>query len=379
VNAVYDVVVVGGGIVGFSTAYHCVREGLRTLLLDRADPGRATDAGAGILSGGTSASEDAAWLAFATAAVRYYDVLLRLLEEDRAGETGYARCGLILVAASQDEVEAFDASVAHVFQRQQRTAWPSPDDLYEISPAQAREKFPPLGHVLRALYSRAAARMDGRLFTQALRRAAEARGLIVESASVERLLITGGKVTGVVADGQSYSAAHVVVAGGAWSNAFARQLNISIPVEPQRGQIIHLQLPEARTDEWTIVTAFRGHYIVPWPGGRVVVGATRETGAGYDPRLTAAGVHEVLSEALRVAPGLATAGIAEMRVGLRPLSQDGRPLLGRVPTAEGVLVATGHGPAGLQLGPYSGKVICDLLLGRRFEADLSPFQIARFM
>jgi D-amino-acid dehydrogenase len=232
--------------------------------------------------------------------------------------------------------------------------------------------------VLRALYSRTAARMDGRLFNQALQRAGEFRGLTAKRASVDRLLLDNGRVTGVIAGGTSYRAPRVVIAGGAWSKLVDEQLGISIPVEPQRGQIIHLQLPQTRTSDWAIVTAFHGHYIVPWAGGRVVIGATRETASGYDPRLTAAGVQEVLSEGLRVAPGLANGTIVDMRVGLRPLTSDLRPLLGAVPGVEGAFLATGHGPTGLQLGPYSGKVICDLLVGRRLDVDLSPFQPDRF-
>jgi D-amino-acid dehydrogenase len=181
-----------------------------------------------------------------------------------------------------------------------------------------------------------------------------------------------------VGAGRSYDAAAVVIAGGAWSRRLFDPLGIRLDVEPQRGQIIHLQLPDADTDRWTIVNAFRGHYIVPWPGGRIVVGATREAGSGFDPRLTVAGVREVLGEALRVAPGLAAAGVHEMRVGLRPLSSDMAPVLGAVPGLEGAYLATGHGPSGLQLGPYSGKLVCDLLAGRRPEVDLAPFDVARF-
>ncbi len=159
---------------------------------------------------------------------------------------------------------------------------------------------------------------------------------------------------------------------------FGAQLGVRIPVEPQRGQIIHLTNPSVETSGWPIVEGFRGHYMVPWPDSRVAVGATRETGSGFDPRLTAAGVHEVLSEALRVAPGLKGWEIHEMRVGLRPLSADGRPVLGAVPGVEGVYVATGHGARGLHLGPYSGTLVADLMLGRAPELDLAPFGASRF-
>jgi D-amino-acid dehydrogenase len=86
-----------------------------------------------------------------------------------------------------------------------------------------------------------------------------------------------------------------VVAAGAWSKDLGRPLGIAIPVEPQRGQIIHLGLPGVDTSSWPIVLAFRGHYMVPWEDGRVAVGATRETGSGFRAHTTAAGIVEVLT------------------------------------------------------------------------------------
>ena len=80
-----------------------------------------------------------------------------------------------------------------------------------------------------------------------------------------------------------------------------------------------------------MISAFHHHYLVAWPDSRVVAGATRETGSGFAPHTTAAGVREVLVEALRVAPGLAAAEIREIRVGLRPFAADTLPCSARCP------------------------------------------------
>jgi glycine/D-amino acid oxidase-like deaminating enzyme len=374
----YDVIVVGGGLVGVSTAYALVRGGARVLLVDRADRGRATDAGAGILSPETNARDPSGWFEFAERAVGYYPTLLEDLRSDRAGETGYARCGLLAVAVSEEERPAFERARAHILTRLGARGLPSRDDLREVSPRDARRLFPPLGDVIGAIHFRNAARVDGRLLARAIRSAAERRGLVAVEGSVERVVLAGGRAAGAVLGPDTVSAPRIAITGGAWSAAFGEQLGIRIPVEPQRGQIVHLRVSGAETAGWTIVTGFRDHYIVPWPEGRVAVGATRETGSGFDPRPTAAGFREVLTEALRVAPGLADAQILEIRVGLRPLCADGLPVLGAVPGADGVFLATGHGPTGLQLGPYSGKVVADLMLGRAPEVDLTPFRAARF-
>jgi D-amino-acid dehydrogenase len=140
---------------------------------------------------------------------------------------------------------------------------------------------------------------------------------------------------------------------------------------------LHLQGPE-EASRWPIVVGFHSHYILTFPGGRIVAGATRESDAGFNVCQTAGGVHEVLSEALRVAPGLADSVLHEVRIGLRPAMPDGLPVLGRVPGFENVFLASGHGPSGLQLGPYSGALIAEMVQGNKLEIDLSPFAVERF-
>jgi D-amino-acid dehydrogenase len=374
----YDAIVVGGGIVGMSIGYHLVCAGAKALLIDRADPGRATDAGAGILAPETNSRDAEAWFSFASAAVGYYPELIRRLHDEQAGETGYAICGELIVAATADEDAPFAEARRIVFERQRRRGAPPPEDLREVTPDEARALFPPLAQVRGALYFRDAARVDGRLLTAALRRAALARGLTIEQASVERLEIQGGATAGVVAGGATYAADSVALATGAWSQSFAEQIGARIPIQPQRGQIIHLSLPGVETGRWPVVMGFHGHYMVAWPDSRVVVGATRETGAGFAPHTTAAGVREVLDEALRVAPGLAGAEVREIRIGLRPASPDNLPLLGAAPAARNLYLAAGHGPTGLQLGPYSGKLVADLMQGRAIETDISALDVTRF-
>ncbi|RJT03312.1 FAD-binding oxidoreductase [Halococcus sp. IIIV-5B] len=371
----YEAVVVGGGIVGSATAYHLARNGVETLLVDRRDEGRATDAGAGILSAATS-SRGEPWFGFAAEAVAYYDDLVAALETDQDGPRGYAKRDLLRVAVDDEEIEEFDETLTEVRRREAAAGPPAGGSIAELSTEDARAAFPPLADVRRAFRYDDAARVDGRTFEGALRRAGETHGLETRDASAERLVVENDSIEAVVVDGDRIETGRVVVAGGAWSAAFGDQLGISIPIEPQRGQIVHLDV-DADTTDWPIVSPFRGHYLVSWDDGRVAVGATRETGTGFAPHTTVAGLREVLDEATRVAPGLAEASVQEVRVGLRPVSADGLPALGAVPGIEGAFVATGHGPSGLQLGPYSGKLVADAVRGDESDA-LEPFGVDRF-
>jgi D-amino-acid dehydrogenase len=355
-----DIVVIGGGLLGAAAAFEAASTGATTVLVDRHDPGRATDAGAGILSAETTGVEDPEWFAFAMGAAAHYRTLVPRLEAIAGIDDGaYAPCGLLCVALHEPELPWYEARVSLARSR-------VPDGLREVTGAEARAMFPPLAEPVGALYSPFAARVDGRLMSATLQRAAAAGGARRLAADVTGLDLGADRVLGVTTSAGPISCGAVVIAGGAWSPRFGAPLRVELPVTPMKGQIVHLQLPTAcdgarpmapPSAQWPIVQPVANHYLVPWPDGRVVCGGTLEPGAGFDDRPTASGVHELLREALRIAPGLGDAALGEVRVGLRPMSADGRPILGRVAPWANVFVATGHGTEGLLLGPLSGRLV----------------------
>lgn len=376
----YEAVVVGGGLVGTATAYHLARDGVRTALVDGRHPGRATDAGAGILSPDTL-SGSPALTSLARAAGRHYQTLVDDLAAAGHGEHGYSRCGQVYLATRPTDVPAFDEMAARCL-----ADAPSDAGLGEVSPDEAVARFPPLAPPLRALWVPGAARVDGRRMNSALLGSAQDAGLECVTGVVDdvELDTVGGlrRLRAVSVEGRRLETDAVVVAGGAWTPAVAERLGMRLPVRPLRGQIVHLTVPSADaadTAEWSIAHQVFGQYLVAWPGGRVAVGATVED-TGFDPRPTAAGLHEVLREALRVAPGLAGATFSEVRVGLRPFSADGMPILGPLPGLAGAWVATGHGTEGLLLGPVSGRLVADLIQERApsIQVDLAAFRPGRF-
>ncbi len=365
-------VVVGGGLVGAALAYELCRAELRTLLVDRHDPGRATDAGAGILSPETIVLDDDAWLDLAMASGEHYRRLIEELADLGASDTGYARCGLLRLAFREWDDELFATSRTQILRR-------CPGTVRDVDPSDAAAMFPPLGPVRAALHNPAAARVDGRLMTAALLHAARARGLEERPGAVTALNRTGTAVGSVEVDGDPLRCGAVVIAGGAWTPALAEQLAVEVPVVPVRGQIVHLRLDGPDTGRWPILQPVLSHYVVSWPAGRVVVGATVEPDAGFDARPTAAGMRQLLSELLRLAPGLGDASFVEVRVGLRPVSADDTPILGRLPGTDNAYVATGHGANGLLLGPYSARLVTEQLRGQPTATDLQPFAPERFV
>jgi D-amino-acid dehydrogenase len=376
-----DVAVVGAGLVGLSLAYELACLGAAVTVVDASLPGRATDAGAGILSPATSHDTDAALWPFLQQCGVHYPRLLGRLESDGAdvAATGYGVCGLLSLGLREHEDSWFAPFAELTLQR-------SAGAVSEIAPSDARDLFPPLGAVHRALYSPTSARVDGRGMAAALRHAAGARGVAFVSGSVHGVAagIDGGgrHVTSLEVEGHRNVDCHALaVAGGAWTAAMGEWLGQPLPVGPTKGQIVHLGV-EARTGEWPIAQPLLTHYLVPWPGGRVACGGTFEPGAGFSVGVTAGGLQELLRECLLVAPGLAGATYGETRVGLRPTSADDRALVGRLAGWSNAWVATGHGANGLLQGPYSARVLAHAMAGEPLPGDDVPlpdaFTPARF-
>ncbi len=367
-----DVAVVGAGIVGLSLAYELACLGASVAVVDAGHAGRATDAGAGILSPVTSLEADAALWPFLRHCGAHYPLLLARLAADGAavGEAGYGRCGSLSVILRAHENEWFAPFADMTLRR-------SPGEVAEIGPGDAVALFPPLGRVHRVLHAPGAARVDGRGMAAALREGCLARGVVFVVGRAEGVGEQAGseglrRVSSLRMEGRDALACDALaVAGGAWSAAMGEWLGSALPVGPTKGQIVHLGV-DGHTGVWPIVQPLLTHYLVPWPGGRVACGGTFESSAGFSTTATAAGVSELLREGLAVAPGLAGAEYRETRVGLRPMSADDRALVGRLPGWSNAWVATGHGANGLLQGPYSGRVLAHAMARRDLPADDVP-------
>jgi D-amino-acid dehydrogenase len=365
------VVVVGAGVAGASVAYHASRLGADTVLVDRDAAGQATAAGAGIVCPWSSAVDDPTWHRLADAAAEYHPRLVADLAADGEADIGYRRVGALRLATDQA-----DAELLHRRTAARADASPAAGDVTLLTGGSAQGMFPPLRDDLPAVHIAGGARVDGRRLRDALCRAAVRYGATRRTGTAA-LVRVGDRITGVDVDGQRIDADTVVVAAGAWCPDLLEPVGVRVAVTPQRGQIVHLGLPDTDTSRWPVILPPTSLYLLAFDGGRVVVGATRETGAGFDHRLTAAGLAEVLTEALRTAPGLADATVLETRIGFRPAGPDILPLLGTAAGLDGLVVATGLGASGLTLGPHVGRLAADLALRRDPGTDLSPFDPLR--
>jgi D-amino-acid dehydrogenase len=364
------IVVIGAGILGASTAYHLAKLGAEVTLVDGEDPGQATDAAAGIVCPWLSQRRNKAWYQLAKGGARYYPELIAQLEADGEQETGYKQVGAISLHTEMNKLEQM-AERARI----RREDAPEIGEISILSPAETKKLFPPLAEEFGSVHVSGGARVNGRALRESLIRASIKNGVTFLKGNAS-LLMQGSKVVGMKLVEKICWADEVIITAGAWAKELLQPLGVHFLVKPQKAQIIHLELPETDTSQWPVVIPPKNHYILTFENGRVVVGSTHENESGFDRRTTAGGIHEILSKALEVAPGLSESTYLETRVGFRPFTPEFLPVIGALPDYEGIYVANGLGASGLTSGPYLGAELAKLVLGKPTEIDLSSYDVA---
>lgn len=371
------VIVIGAGILGSSTAYQLSKLGAKVLLIDREEPGQATAAAAGIICPWLTQRRNQAWYRLATAGARFYPELIAGLRQEGESDTGYAQVGALCLHHDEEKLHRMEQ---RAYQR--REAAPEIGEIARLGSDAIRELFPPLAEGYGAVQVSGAARVDGRALRDALIRAAVRRGTVRISGDAE-LLYDSGRVIGAAVGADRYEADVTAVCAGAWARPLLAPLGVAFNVTYQKAQILHLGLDlEGLADSsrdsgsWPVVMPPSDQYLLAFEAGRVVMGATHEDNVkGYDTRITAGGVHEVLSKGMAVAPGLADSSLIEARSGFRPFTPGFLPVIGAVPAWEGLLAANGLGASGLTVGPYLGLQLAKLALGHRLDIDLDDYKL----
>lgn len=362
-----DVIVVGAGLIGLSIAFELAERGANVRVYDRAEPARAASwAGAGMLAPYTERITDESLLAFCAASLREYPDFVQRVQ-DASGIDAHLRLDGVLYAAF--EAGEMDVLRRHAEQLQARSVR---CELLDRARALAAEPW--LGSALTGgLIKDDEGHVDNRRLGRALTAACEARGVRVEQSFTMEVECDSRRVLGVRTDRGFNGAESVVNACGAWA-AQLRGLPHSCvpPIEPVKGQMLALSVPSGFVRRATWVP---GAYLVPRDDGRLLIGATVES-SGFDERVTAQGVHELLHAALGAAPSLGSFTITESWAGLRPGTPDGLPLLGGTELG-GFFLATGHYRNGILLAPVTARTIADAI-ERGETAMLEPFSIARF-
>lgn len=362
-----DIVIIGGGVIGLSLAWHLVRQGAEVAALDAGEPGQASQAAAGMLAPLAEAHAPGPFFDLALAGLRAYPGFLAELRAETGDALDMTGPGMLRVARTETEEAALCQALS--WQMGQRLA------LEWLTGTEARRLEPELsGDVRAAMLSSEERCLEPRRLRAALQKACQARGVrIYEGIRAEGLEHAQGQITAVVTREGRFACKEVVIASGVWSGDMGGWLGVPLPVAPVRGQIVSLGPCIPSPIRHTIYA--HGGYLVPRPDGRIVVGATEEQ-EGFAAQTTEVGVAGLLQKATALVPALTSVAFDDAWAGLRPVSIDGLPLLGRVPHWDNAFVATGHGRNGILLAPITGDLMAECILN-----GVSPppaFDPARF-
>ncbi len=364
------VLVVGGGIVGCAVAYELTRRGCGVeLVADRALAQGATHASGGMLVPYVEVHGSGPMLDLSVRSLARYDEFIGHLRNEIDSDSSafeYSRDGSLQVAFRDEDAAALQNAAMWLGANRVACDWLSADELRGVEPSLADGA---VGGLVVHDHGVVAAEA----LTEALWEAACGRGARFTPAHVTRLRRKGSEWLAEASGGQ-LQADFVVVAPGAWGSAIAIEGAAPVPINPVRGQLLHLRWPGQPLKR--VIWGPRC-YLVPWRDGTLLVGATLEH-VGFDDRNTVAAVHDLLTAASEVVPPVWKAAFVAARAGLRPGTPDDLPILGAGAGTPGLFYAAGHYRNGVLLAPITAKLLGDLIVDGVEHELLRHFSPDRF-
>jgi sarcosine oxidase subunit beta len=362
-----DCVIIGGGIIGASIAYHLTRLGCRDVVLLEKDylASKAT----GVCPGGIRSQwQDEAACLYARESVKFFERIDEDLHPDFP--LPFRQTGYLFLAHSQATFEIFRKNVA----LQNRMDIPSelvtPDDIATIVPELNLE-----GLVGGSFCSKDGFIEDSDGLTQLLAQRAKDEGARVRLEAALGIERRGSRVTGVNTASGLIESRNVILAAGCDSPALAKPLGLDLPITVERRRMLYTERIEERVLEPLIAAMDLG-----WAGkqlidGVVYMGFLREAKERRDDW---AYTEQVASLFLDLMPSLSGTGIKRLVEGYYDTSPDGHPFLGGVSGLEGYFQAAGFSGHGYMLSPSVGRVMAEMVLGMKPSLPVEPFAFDRF-
>lgn len=365
-----EVVVVGGGAAGCATAYYLAKAGIASTVIE--GNGVASKA-SGFSAGGLNPLQGAGIPGpLAPLAIKSFRMHQQIWPELLESGIDFEPDIVSVVAVAYDESEISGMEETHrIFAKAEddfEAEWLDAGQLREMEPRLADD-------ALRGLETRGNAILSSYRYVMALAQASETMGANILTGNVVGIRSDGGRVTSVLLDDREIECGTVVFATGPWSRDVERWLRIRLPVEPLKGEILRMSLP----DQPGLERDYQGFGVTlnHRERGQVWIGAT-EMRRGLDETPSEEARDVLMGGAVKLMPAIADAELVRHTACLRPVTPDWLPIIGRAPGWDNAYLSTGAGKKGILLSPAMGEAVAGLIASDYADPMMEDFSPDRF-
>lgn len=384
---VYDVVVIGGGIMGLSTAYYLLKSGKKVLLVEKEQFG----------AGASGACDDMILLQSKKPGISLQLALesiemYRSLSEELGMDVEFESRGGMILIENQQQLKVMEA-----FVREQRDYGLEVDI---IGKSEVRKRQPNVkDSIIASTYSTKDSQVNPLKVMRGFLKKSGRLGLVsIKGVPIKELLPCADHWKLLFENGEAIETQYIVNAAGAWAPEIGKLIDIEIPIVPKKGQIVVTEQipPIGETNVWSaeyIVSKLKpelytkkddiysrlgiGFSFTQTTDGNYLIGSTREN-AGYDRTTNLMAINILVEQAIRFFPIMKNVNMIRSFAGLRPASVDGKPVVGEVESRKGFYIASGHEGDGIALAPITGKLISDMINGVPIHYGMEELNIKRF-
>ena len=376
-----DVVIIGGGCMGASTAYHLAQRGLTDVVLIEREPQLGAGSTGRNAGGFRHQFSHPANIALSKESI----ALFARFQEAVGYPIDYWPDGYLFLLSTAPSVDVFRANVALQREHGIDVQWLSAGEAARLAPGLDVEG------VLGATYCAADGIADPNGVTMGFARAAQSMGVeIRRNEEVTGVHVDRGRVTAVETSAGSIATYNVVNAAGPWAAQIGRMAGVDVPVAPERRHIFIAQPPGG--DGWDeaphrgkvpscrlMVIDFETTFYFHREGGGLLFGMSDpEERPGFDTTVKWDFLPKVIEVAIRRLPALGEAAVSHAWAGLYEMTPDHNPIIGADPQVAGFFTVAGFSGHGFQHSPAAGRILADLIVGQDPGLDVSPFAPGRF-